>query len=103
MSTPADGTIYVVSVSGDKFADQALRDYAEVGFADTSTYQTIEIDDIENRLTYRSLERLGRSRRPPRDLQASATGTGLSSSRSRAERPPRPAMRAPRRALDRAT
>ena len=54
MSTPADGTIYVVSVSGDKFADQALRDYAEVGFADTSTYQTIEIDDIENRLTYRA-------------------------------------------------
>lgn len=54
VSEPADGTIYVVSVSGDKFSDQSLRDYAEIGFGRTSTYQTIEIDDATNRLTYRA-------------------------------------------------
>ena len=77
VSTPADGTIYVVSVSGDKFADQALRDYAEVGFAETS-----DLPDDRDRRHRESpdlsrLERLGRSRRPPRDLQASAPGTSL--------------------------
>jgi 3',5'-cyclic AMP phosphodiesterase CpdA len=48
------GTIYVVSVSGDKFYDQAPRDYTEVGFTHTPTYQTIEIDNVQNRLTYRA-------------------------------------------------
>ena len=48
------GTTYVVSVAGDKFCDQAPRDYIEVGFTQTSTYQTIEIDDHANCLTYRS-------------------------------------------------
>ncbi|WP_220369772.1 metallophosphoesterase [Paludisphaera rhizosphaerae] len=55
VSTPADGTVYVVSVSGDKFVhDQPRREYIEVGRTDLSTYQTIEIDEPEGRLTYRS-------------------------------------------------
>ncbi len=49
-----DGTIYVVSVAGDKFYDQIQREYIEVGLTGTPTYQTIEIDDVENRLTYRA-------------------------------------------------
>jgi acid phosphatase type 7 len=53
-ATASEGTIYVVSVAGDKFYDQIQREYIEVGLTGTPTYQTIEIDDFENRLTYRS-------------------------------------------------
>ena len=51
---PGDGTIYVIAVSGDKFVEQAERDYVEVGRSGVSTYQTIEIDSHSNRLTYRA-------------------------------------------------
>ncbi|MDR3620180.1 MAG: metallophosphoesterase family protein [Paludisphaera borealis] len=54
VSTSAEGTTYVVAVSGDKFAVQGDRDYIEVGFTELSTYQTIEIDEIARRLTYRA-------------------------------------------------
>jgi hypothetical protein len=54
VATFDEGTIYVVSVSGDKFYDQEPRHYTEVGLTRTSTYQTIEIDNVENRLTYRA-------------------------------------------------
>jgi 3',5'-cyclic AMP phosphodiesterase CpdA len=53
-ATANEGTIYVISVAGDKFYDQIQREYIEVGLTGTPTYQTIEIDDVENRLTYRS-------------------------------------------------
>ncbi|MGC8644257.1 MAG: metallophosphoesterase [Isosphaeraceae bacterium] len=53
-SSAEAATIYIVAVAGDKYCDQAPRDYIEVGFTKTSTYQTIEIDDVENRLTYRA-------------------------------------------------
>ena len=53
-ATASEGTIYVVSVAGDKFYDQVQREYIEVGLTGTPTYQTIEIDDVENRLTYRA-------------------------------------------------
>ncbi|QEH37185.1 Calcineurin-like phosphoesterase [Aquisphaera giovannonii] len=53
-SASEEGTVYVVSVAGDKFVDQPPRDYIEVGFTGTSTYQTIEIDDVTRKLTYRS-------------------------------------------------
>jgi hypothetical protein len=52
VAAPADGTIYVIAVSGDKFVDQAYRDYTEVGFSGVATYQTIDIDVRANRLTY---------------------------------------------------
>jgi hypothetical protein len=48
------GTIYVIAVAGDKFCDQRDSELAEVGFTRTSTYQTIEIDDVADRLTYRA-------------------------------------------------
>jgi hypothetical protein len=48
------GTTYIISVAGDKFCDQLSRDYTEVAFTQTPTYQTIEVDDVENRLTYRA-------------------------------------------------
>ncbi len=48
------GIIHLLSVAGDKFYDQIQREYIEVGLTGTPTYQTIEIDDIENRLTYRA-------------------------------------------------
>ncbi len=48
------GTIYVIAVSGDKFVEQASRDYVEVGRSGISTYQTIEIDTGSNRLSYRA-------------------------------------------------
>jgi acid phosphatase type 7 len=51
---PGDGTIYVIAVSGDKFVEQAARDYVEVGRSGVSTYQTVEIDSGSNRLTYRA-------------------------------------------------
>jgi hypothetical protein len=54
VASGSEGTIYVVSVAGDKYYDQNTRDYIEVGLTGTSTYQTIEIDDVENRLTYRA-------------------------------------------------
>ena len=38
---PGEGTIYLIAVSGDKFVDQAARDYIEVGRTGVSTYQTI--------------------------------------------------------------
>jgi acid phosphatase type 7 len=51
---PGEGTIYLVAVSGDKFVDQAPRDYIEVGRTEVSTYQTIDIDEPSNRVTYRA-------------------------------------------------
>jgi len=54
VSSSAEGTTYVVAVSGDKFVGQDPRDYIEVGMTETSTYQTIEIDETGRRLTYRA-------------------------------------------------
>lgn len=54
VSSPTEGTTYVVAVSGDKFVGQEPRDYIEVGLTETPTYQTIEIDEPARRLTYRA-------------------------------------------------
>ena len=58
---PDEGTIYVIAVSGDKYVDQAHRDYVEVGLTGVSTYQTIEIDPRSGRLTYRAWTEEGES------------------------------------------
>ncbi len=55
-----DGTIYLVAVAGDKFCEQRRSDYMEVAFTNVSTYQTIEIDDIVDRLTYRAWNDAGK-------------------------------------------
>ena len=58
----AGGTIYVVSVSGDKYVEQSPRDYAEVGFTHVSTYQTIDVRPREGRLIYGAYDASGRER-----------------------------------------
>ncbi len=52
--------MYVEAVSGDKYVEQTPRWYTEVGFADTSTYQTIDIRARERRLIYRAFDVSGR-------------------------------------------
>ncbi len=59
VANPGAGTTYVVSVSGDKFVDQAHRDYIEVGYTGLSTYQTIEIKAQPPRLVYRAWTEAG--------------------------------------------
>jgi len=62
VASPADGTIYVVSVSGPKFYEQALRDYTAFGMSNTSTYQLLDIQVEGRRLTYRAYDLEGRIR-----------------------------------------
>ena len=59
VGSPAEGTVYVVSVSGDKFYDQDPRDYTECGLTFTSTYQTIDIIRGGSRLVYRARDASG--------------------------------------------
>ncbi len=52
-----EGTYYVVSVSGSKFYEQIPHDYAEVSFANTDTFQTIDIKkNGKNLCTYRAYD-----------------------------------------------
>lgn len=58
--SPAEGTYYIVSVSGTKYYEQEDWDYTERGFANTSTYQVIYIETGNgNRLTYRAYDIAG--------------------------------------------
>lgn len=43
VASPAEGTVYLVSVSGTKMYDQVDRDYMEARFTDTIVYSTIDI------------------------------------------------------------
>ncbi|WP_406695448.1 metallophosphoesterase family protein [Singulisphaera sp. Ch08] len=54
VASNAEGTTYVVSVSGEKFCEQDPRDYTEFSLTHVSTYQTIDIEVPSNRLTYRA-------------------------------------------------
>lgn len=54
VDSPAEGTLYVVSVSGTKMYDLGEFDYADKAFADTSTYQAIDIEIAGNRLVYKA-------------------------------------------------
>jgi hypothetical protein len=58
--TKNEGTVYVVSVSGDKYYDQDPRGYSEVGFTGVSTYQTIDVHVRGRMLVYRAYEASGR-------------------------------------------
>lgn len=49
VDSPADGTVYLVAVSGTKYYDQVARDYIAKGFEDVSTYQVIRIDGAKLR------------------------------------------------------
>jgi 3',5'-cyclic AMP phosphodiesterase CpdA len=56
------GTVYVVSVSGQKFVPLADRSYTARGFADVATYQTIDISPRRGTLLYRAYDVEGRER-----------------------------------------
>lgn len=57
VDSPADGTIYVIAVSGSKYYPQAERDFIEVGFTNVPTYQVISIDGA--RLQYQAYDGTG--------------------------------------------
>jgi hypothetical protein len=54
------GTVYLVSVSGDKFYDQAPRDYIARGITRTATYQVVDVQPYARKLTYRAFDGEGR-------------------------------------------
>ena len=66
VARPADGTIYLISVSGSKMYRQAQRSYTEIGFTNTATYSTIDLQPVVGRaggrLTYRAYDTWGRVR-----------------------------------------
>jgi hypothetical protein len=61
-TSAADGTIYIVSVSGTKYYEQAPHDYTEVGLTKLSTYQVLDIEIQGNRLVYRAHDFEGKVR-----------------------------------------
>ncbi len=57
VSSPAEGTVYIVSVSGTKYYEVGQFDYAEKIIGHLSTYQVIDIQTSpENKLTYRAFD-----------------------------------------------
>ena len=56
VDSPAEGTVYLVTVSGTKMYDQAEREYTEVGYVNMSTYQVLDIQLHGNRLVYRAYD-----------------------------------------------
>lgn len=56
VASAKEGTYYVVSVSGTKYYEQEQHDYAEVAFAKTSTFQTIDITTNPDKLVYRCID-----------------------------------------------
>ena len=58
----ADGTVYIVSVSGTKFYEQDPREYIEFGMTNVSTFQVLDIQISGNRLVYRSYDADGKLR-----------------------------------------
>lgn len=59
VESPADGTIYIVSVSGTKFYDQGDYDYTEFGMTNVSTYQLLDIQITDHKLHYRAYDMEG--------------------------------------------
>ena len=56
VDSPAEGTIYIVSVSGTKYYELGDFDYTEKGLANTSTYQVLDLQISGNRLVYRAYD-----------------------------------------------
>ena len=57
VATPAEGTIYIVSVAGSKFYGQGNHDYIATGITNTATFQVIDIETGQyERLTYRAYD-----------------------------------------------
>lgn len=62
VDSPAEGTIYIVSVSGTKMYDQDKRDYTEFGMTNVATYQVLDIQISGDRLVYRAYDIDGKLR-----------------------------------------
>ncbi|MDQ1255547.1 MAG: hypothetical protein QG656_139 [Candidatus Hydrogenedentes bacterium] len=63
VTSPAEGTIYVVSNSGGKHYPQSPHEYAAVEFPNVSTYQVIDIETGNtDKLTYRAYDAEGKVR-----------------------------------------
>ncbi len=62
VESPKRGTVYVVSVSGTKMYEQDKRDYTEIGFTNTATYQVLDIQISGDRLVYRAVDIDGKVR-----------------------------------------
>jgi hypothetical protein len=56
VSSPKEGTIYIVSVSGTKYYDQGDFDYTEFGMTNVSTYQVLDIEIEGNKLSYKAYD-----------------------------------------------
>jgi 3',5'-cyclic AMP phosphodiesterase CpdA len=60
---PAEGTIYLISVSGTKMYKQVKRSYTHVAFTNTATYSTIDLAPATGRrggrLVYRAYDASG--------------------------------------------
>jgi 3',5'-cyclic AMP phosphodiesterase CpdA len=56
VGSPAEGTIYIVSVSGTKFYDQAEHPYTEFGMTNVATYQVLDITIDGDRLVYKAYD-----------------------------------------------
>lgn len=62
VASPAEGTIYIVSVSGTKYYEQGDFDYTEFGMTNVSTYQVLDITISGNTLVYRAYDHDGAKR-----------------------------------------
>lgn len=62
VGSAAEGTIYIVSVSGTKFYDQGEFDYTEFGMTNVATYQVLDLRIDGNKLTYKSYDIEGKVR-----------------------------------------
>ena len=62
VDSAAEGTIYIVSVSGTKMYEQDKRDYTEFGMTNVATYQVLDIQISGDRLVYRAYDIDGKLR-----------------------------------------
>jgi acid phosphatase type 7 len=56
VATPAEGTVYIVSVSGTKMYDQDDPDYEAYGMTNVATYQVLDIRISGNQMVYRAYD-----------------------------------------------
>lgn len=66
VSSPAEGTIYLISVAGTKMYEQAQRDYMQVAFTNTATYAVVDVlpatERAGDKLIYRAWDLEGNLR-----------------------------------------
>jgi len=64
VASPAEGTIYLIAVAGNKFYKQDQKDLVAAGFPDVSTVQTIDIQVGQNddTLVYKAYDETGNIR-----------------------------------------